>query len=190
MYWQCCDVIQDRQLLQKAYLELSPSCKAHIDRLRRQEDKDRSLTGYRLAGQLLKTHYGVDAIVCRKENGRPYFEGCDLFVSISHSQGKVACAVSEEPVGIDIEKIRPIDLRICRHTCVDPEKEYLLAGKPLEEGIVCEDPDTLYRFYEIWTAKEAYFKKQGTGITDLKSVNILTLNRTVYTKEDFLIQII
>ena len=146
----------------------------------------RSLAAERLAQELLKKHYGTTAKLCCRENGQPYLEKCPLQVSLSHCDEMVACAVSELPVGIDIERIRPMDLRICRHVCVPEELGYLQAQR-LEQ---CEDAAVLRRFFEIWTAKEAYFKKCGTGITDLKGVNILMLQRQVYTAGDYLIQIV
>ena len=51
------------------------------------------------------------------------------------------------------------------------------------------NPAVIRRFFEIWTGKEAWFKMQGTGITDLKSVNVLQLNRQLHSMEDYMIQI-
>ncbi len=188
MHWACRKITDYTQAqLQGAYAQLSPSRKERIDRLRRPEDRQRSLAAELLVQELLKEHYGVTgAKLCCKPNGQPYLENCRLQVSISHCGQMVACAVSKMPVGIDIERIRPIDLRIARHTCVPEELDYLQAS---ERG-VCSDPDVLRRFFEIWTAKEAYFKKCGTGITDLKGINVLTLQRQVYTAGDYFIQIV
>ena len=188
MHWSCRRITDYTQSqLQEVYVRLSASRKERIDRLHRQEDKQRSLAAERLVCELLKEHCDVTAAqLCCKSNGQPYLEDCRLQVSISHCEQMVACAVSQNPVGIDIERIRPVDLRITRHTCVPEELDYLQTDK---QG-VCSDPDVLRRFFEIWTAKEAYFKKCGTGITDLKSVNILTLQRQVYTMDDYLIQIV
>lgn len=188
MHWACQKTTDyTHAQLQGVYAQLSPSRKERIDRLRRQEDKQRSLAAELLVQQLLKEYYGVtSAMLCCRQNGQPYLENCGLQVSISHCEQMVACAVSQTSVGIDIERIRPIDLRITRHTCVPEELDYLqISG----EG-VCSDPEVLRRFFEIWTAKEAYFKKCGTGITDLKGVNVLLLQRQVYTVDDYLIQIV
>ena len=192
MHWSYCDTAAfSSEELHNAYLRLSPSRKTHIDRLRQQEDKLRSLTAELLVQKLLKEHYGVtDAVLHRNPNGQPYLTGCDLHVSISHSNQMVACALSIDPIGIDIEKIRPMSLKICRHLCVEEEKEYLFSGSNLSETDDCQDLAVLHRLFEIWTAKEAYFKKQGTGITDLKSVNILPLNRQIHIIGDYMVQIV
>ena len=94
--------------------------------------------------------------------------------------------IGEEPVGIDIERIRPVKEGLCRRVCTPEELAYLQAAP--EE--LSSDPASLRRFFEIWTGKEAYFKKCGTGITNLRSVNVLSLSRQVHTVEDYILQII
>lgn len=192
MHWAYCKTTDFNETqLQQLYTRLSPSRKDRIDRLLREEDRRRSLAAELLIYRLLETHYGFSSATLRcKSNGQPYLSGCDLHVSISHCQEAVACAVSRTPVGIDIERIRPIDLQICRHVCTPEELTYLLADTLLPDSGECSDPDVLSRFFEIWTAKEAYYKKCGTGITGLKRINILSLQRQVYTPEDFLIQLV
>lgn len=190
MYWTLCDVSSvSNSALQHTYDTLTPSRKVHIDRLRRREDQVRSLAAEVLVQQLLQTHFHItDAALCRGDSGQPYLTGCDLFVSISHSDQKVACAVSQTPVGIDIEKIRPVDLNLCRHVCVEEEKQYVLGDLPQWPAGLCRDTEILQRFFEVWTAKEAYFKKLGTGITDLKSVNILPMERHIPVLDDYILQ--
>ena len=192
MHWTYCDTATfSGRELQKAYEALSSSRKAYIDRLRQQKDKIRSLTGELLVQRLLKEHYGVEnATLHRAENGQPYLLDCDLCVSITHCEDKIACAVSREPVGVDLEKIHPINLKLCRHVCVSEEKAYVFGDYPENQVGDCQDRKVLERFFEIWTAKEAYFKKCGTGITDLKSVNILTLPRQIHRLGDYILQIL
>lgn len=177
--------------LEEAYASLSPSRKEHIDRLRKDDDKHRSLAAQILVQQLLQDHYNITtAQLHRRANGQPYLTQCELYVSIAHSHNKIACAVSEAPVGIDIERIHPTDLNICRHLCVPEEARYVLGDGIQEKTGVCHDPEILQRLFEIWTAKEAYFKKAGTGITDLKSVNVLPLPRQIHRIEEYILQII
>lgn len=189
MHWACCKITDYTEAdLRCLYQHLSPSRKIRIDRLRRQEDKNRSLAAELLVYDLLKKYENIDSAQLHcKDNGQPYLSGCQLQVSISHCEQMVACAISQEPVGIDIERIRPIDLNICRLVCVPEEKEYLSAN--IQKGL-CSNPAVLRRFFEIWTAKEAYYKKCGTGITDLKAVNILPLQRQLYVMDDYIVQIL
>ena len=187
MYWTCRNINTiPREALEKVYEHLSPSRKEHIDRLRLEPDKRRSLAAQWLLQQLLEDACGItDSVLHRDSSCQPYLTGCDLHVSIAHSGQMVACAVSHQPVGIDVEQIRPMDLKICRHVCVPEEDAYIGYGQQPSQ-----DPGMLRRFFEIWTAKEAYFKKCGTGITNLRSVNVLSLSRQVHTVEDYILQII
>ena len=105
-------------------------------------------------------------------------------------QSNGCCAVSREPVGIDIEEIRPIKIKLCDRVCVDEEKSYVLGDWQGADDGLCKDPEVTQRFFEIWTGKEAYFKKLGTGITDLKSVNILHLPRQVEIADGYMVQMI
>lgn len=192
MHWSCCQISDlTGEDLQKLYGQLSPTRKARIDRLRREEDRQRSLAAEMLMYQLLQKHENITSATLHcHNNGQPYLTGCDLYVSISHSDQMVACAISQDPVGIDIERIRPINLNICHHFCVPEELEYLLQGTQDIAWQHCCDDEILRRLFEIWTAKEAYYKKIGTGITDLKGVNILPLQRQVYVKDNYMIQIL
>ena len=192
MHWLCCSTEEfTQEALQQVYHRLSPSRKERLDRLRRREDKMRSLAAEALVYKLLEQKWSItDGVLHTGPEGQPYLSGCDLFVSISHCDAVVACAVSREPVGIDVERIRPMDMHICRHVCVAEESAYVL-GDALEAQLhPCTDPQVLERFFEVWTAKEAWFKKCGTGITDLKSVNILPMARKIYRMGDYMIQII
>lgn len=72
--------------------------------------------------------------------------------NISHAGHYVACVVSDKPVGIDIELIEPIDLAIAEKYFASDETAYIM-----------ESNHTL-RFYEIWTKKESYIKKEGKGL--------------------------
>ena len=56
--------------------------------------------------------------------------------------------------------MRPLKLEVARRVCNSKEMDYLA---PEKEG-------AHIRFLRIWTAKEAYFKAVGTGITGLQSV--------------------
>lgn len=74
----------------------------------------------------------------REENGRPVVSRG--FVSISHSEDTVAVAISEAPVGIDIEEKRE-----------RPERLWKRVGAK--------------RGYPDWCRKEAYVKFLGDGFT-------------------------
>ncbi len=181
MYWKFALLSNaDDQKLNKIYATLSPSRRAHIDRLKLEDDRRRSLLGEALARELLSEGFGVkNPAIHRAENGRPYTD-CGVFISISHSGDAVCCAADTEPLGIDVERLGKFDARLIGRVCLEGEERY-----------ITENPsDAEKRFFEIWTAKEAYFKKLGTGITDFKSVDVLKLTRKVFYRGEYIIQII
>lgn len=173
------------QTYRRVYEGLSDSRKAHIDRMKKEEDKKRSLLASLLVQELLEKQ-GVAATLERDGNNRPYLEGCDLFVSITHSHEAVACALSQEPVGIDMEKIEPVRAALVRYVCRPEEWEYVQQGQSIDARL--EEKQMLRRFFEVWTAKEAWFKKQGSG--ELLQVNTCQLEKTHFLKDGYLITIV
>lgn len=168
---------------------LSPSRKERIFRLRQEKDRLRSLAAECLLRQLLQEMGGENYAIECTQLGQPVTD-CGLFVSIAHSGNHIVCAASEKPIGIDLEEIRPMDLAITRHVCTEEENRYIFGRDPLPEDLKrCGDPETLARFFEIWTGKEAYFKQQGTGIRDLKGISILPLPRLVIQKNGCIITV-
>ena len=149
--------------------DLSPTRFARIDRIKNGEAKKASLAGEWLATRL------SGGVICAHPSGQPYIEGSDMHISISHSGEYAVCALSETPVGIDIEKIRKVSDKLIDRVCTAREREYVISDE---------------RFFEVWTAKEAYFKKIGTGITDLKSVDTLDLKKEYHKIEDYIVCII
>lgn len=174
-----------------AYRTLTESRKQRVDRYKREDDRARSLLGELLLRKLLFEEYGIEnAQLETAPNGRPMLKNEKLFVSIAHCEEMAACAVSEKSVGIDIERVIPRALSLALRICTKEEEVYLFGHLPESSDYLRTDPEALERFYEIWTAKEAYFKYKGTGITDLRSVNILTLDRQLHRIDDYLVQIV
>ena len=90
-----------------------------------------------------------------EENGKPVADNC--FVSISHSGDMVAVCTSENPVGIDIEKID-------EKRNLEKLSNRVFCGKELE---TFKNNPTPEQFYEIWTQKEAYSKIDGQGVNEI-----------------------
>jgi 4'-phosphopantetheinyl transferase len=80
--------------------------------------------------------------------------------SISHKPRYVAGIFSPEPVGIDIERIRPYNVRL-RAKVADMNEWRLV------------DPAVTESFFRFWTAKEAVLKIGGIGIADLLKCRVL-----------------
>lgn len=94
------------------------------------------------------------------ENGKPEEENGQFFFSLSHSGQFAAAALSDRPIGIDIEVIRPVKQAVIKRVCTKNEL-----------AMISDDDNA--SFFKIWTFKEAFFKKNGTGLgAGLKSVDI------------------
>lgn len=102
------------------------------------------------------------------KNGKPCIE--DGYISISHSGDWALLAVSDKPVGIDIEKIRPIDTKrlIKKFFC--------------ESEINCAEDVGLEEFFDLWTRKESMLKVNGEGLSGLKQT---TADRSFLTVSGF-----
>lgn len=115
-----------------------------------------------------------------------------IHFNISHSENLVAVAVCDKPVGIDIEAIRKVSLKLAKRVCTPKELEYVFDKIPDEKDYLSENPTYIKRFLEIWTIKEAYFKCIGTGITDFQSVDAFgnDFEKTKIENSDYIIHII
>ena len=94
---------------------------------------------------------------------RPYFDtGIDF--NISHSGGKVVCCGTKRGmIGIDIERIKPINL--------DEYPDYFTRN---EWGYINDHANKFESFFSLWTRKEAVLKAIGTGFhTPLNSVDVV-----------------
>jgi 4'-phosphopantetheinyl transferase len=83
--------------------------------------------------------------------------------SLSHKETLVVAVAAPFPVGIDVERIRPVDERLYRR--VAAAAEWNLTG-----GM---DRLTFFRF---WTAKEAVLKAVGKGIAGLGHCQVATIH--------------
>ena len=113
----------------------------------------RSMTGELLCRNLL-SELAPDGDFYPEEDelGKPCLPGSSLYVSISHSGDCVAAAVSDTPVGIDLQELRRISDVVLRRYFSPAERSWIDGGEPSERAI------------RLWTMKEAFGKLLGNGI--------------------------
>lgn len=168
---------------------LSPSRRERIRRLQKEEDRRRSLLATRLVYRLLAENGYADSTLENAPDGRPFLSGCPLQVSISHCDEGVVCAVSPHAVGIDLERLRPVPLSLIRYVCTEEEQRYILESDfTAEDGTV--DGAAAHRFWSVWTAKEAYFKKNGCSHADIRLIHTLPLPGQPICVEDYVITVV
>lgn len=104
--------------------------------------------------------------IMRASNGKPYFDGeCPLPFGISHSQGISAAALGDAEsgdIGFDIEVVRDsTDTRAIA-------ERFFSAEEKIEFQ---KNGETAEAFFSVWTAKEAYAKLDGSGLSAYLSNN-------------------
>ncbi|MCK4766730.1 MAG: 4'-phosphopantetheinyl transferase superfamily protein [Candidatus Aminicenantes bacterium] len=129
-----------------------------INRFLNWEDSLRSLTAELLARYIIIRKTGLrneDIVFSHNGFGKPVLQNRDNFhFNLTHSGDWIACAVDSNPVGIDIERIEPLDLdNISRRYFSEDEHRYLLSQS-----------DRLAHFFMLWTLKESYVKMEGKGL--------------------------
>lgn len=91
----------------------------------------------------------------KNEHGKPFLiDHPEVHFNISHCKNGIAVAVSDAPVGIDIESFRQVSESLLSYTMNEEERR-----------VIQESDDPMRTFIEYWTKKEAVFKLHGTGIT-------------------------
>jgi 4'-phosphopantetheinyl transferase len=96
--------------------------------------------------------------------GKPYIKNAEhVHYNISHTKGACVIALSDEPVGIDIEGRRKINLKVADKYFTEREKEYIYTGKCGKQENIAGIKEIEQRFLVCWTRKEAYMKWTGKG---------------------------
>ena len=164
--------------------------KRRVDRFRFEDDKKRTIAGEMLARRAISECCAVpeESIVFEtSKHGKPYAKGLNVEFNVSHSANMVVCVVDTDPVGIDIEKIRHVDLNTAKRIFCEEEVRYIF-GYLLN----CDDYNqysndaVLQRFFELWTKKEAHGKCIGTGLFTESEANV---NFKSWTEDGYCISI-
>ena len=85
-------------------------------------------------------------------------ENIPLEFNLSHSGDYAICAISDDEVGCDIEKIKDVNLKIAKRFFSEEEYNNVLKDNKL--------------FFRYWTLKESYLKAKGIGIKGLDNAKI------------------
>ena len=91
-------------------------------------------------------------ISCGKD-GKPEIFDSGISFNLSHSGSFAACAVSDSPVGLDIQTERDYNARLAEKHFSAQERRYI-------EG----SENKAYAFTKLWSMKESVVKILGTGL--------------------------
>lgn len=113
-------------------------------------------TAHELLCRVLLESYGLPLPeIARDSHRKPFFPDVPrLHFNLSHCQGLAVCGVSDTPLGVDTEEIRPLRERVLRRA-FSPEEICAVQN--------CQHPDEY--FFRLWTLKESYVKAIGVGIS-------------------------
>ena len=99
-------VLEDKEVFAREYAKMTDYRKKRIDSYRDENDKRLCLgTGIVLSYAVAKAGLNeAELEYAKKESGMPYFKNkSDFHFSLSHSLERAMCAVSENPIGCDVE---------------------------------------------------------------------------------------
>lgn len=143
------DIVIDEQLLSM----LQPQRRKQLFSFRLESDQKRCAA----AGLLLWKHiyhkHPEHFTVSYNASGKPSVANAPFF-NLSHSNDFVMLAISDTPVGCDIEKLHKA---VLSHHVFHPNELNALSNLP--SGDIQN-----HEFLRMWTAKEAFLKAIGTGI--------------------------
>lgn len=142
--------------LDEALSQLSEQRRQQALRFRHELGQRQCAAAYLLLCKALREQYGIteQPIFSYGEHGKPSIVGHpDIHFNLSHCSQAVVCAVSSQPVGVDVETIRHFKEPLARYTMNDDELSLITASSA---------PDV--EFVKLWTKKEAVLKLLGTGI--------------------------
>ena len=174
-----CDCSKEQSLA--LYEKLSKDRKDKVDRLKQRELADKQI----LIGAFLCHCLGnyLDTSLNRVEfeyndRGKPFIKDSNLHFNLSHSGDYAVLAVSDYPVGIDIERLKYGRMSVAERFFGKEEYEDIInAGSEEKRN---------RRFLEYWTLKEAYVKYLGEGLAvsfDSFRINIAS-SVDILVKED------
>lgn len=113
----------------------------------------------------------VDSLLAEGQYGKPFLKDHpEIHFNISHCSGLVVCAFAGEPVGIDVENVKPVRDPLIRRVLHEEELRVLSRyGQISENKRPVDQPERsrefLRLFFRYWTLKESYLKQDGSGLT-------------------------
>ena len=138
-----------KKLSGKASQQMALEClKAYIDEWGEPEERKEE-TGVTVGKSKIISKWEIK----KGPHGKPFTPGVNLEFNISHSGLLWVCAVSEYPVGIDIQEVKEADCEGIAKRFFTPEEQHYveLWGS---DG-----------FFDLWVRKEAFVKYLGRGFS-------------------------
>ena len=143
------DPLSCTELLQ----QLSAERQQRIHHLKQEKSRKQCMGAGLLLQKVLALYHMEESLVRIGQDGKPMLKGLEF--NLSHSGDLIICAVSEKPVGCDVEMIRKAPRSVARRYFSHGELQYL---------VQCKEDDYDKAFFTLWTMKESYVKMTGEGL--------------------------
>ena len=164
LWWIVLDVTDEN--LQTFISLLSTSEKIKADRFKFRQHQHRYQAVHGILRIILGRYLKLDPAqinFTHRDRGKPYLTAdcnpLNLQFNLSHSENMAIVGISRDrPIGVDLEKIRPME-----NAEQLAERFFCASEYALLTQAIPEERDKL--FFQLWTAKEAYLKATGEGIS-------------------------
>ncbi len=169
LYDEKCFEEKIRQIKEKRQVRILEHCQ--------KKDRCRSLAASLLLKKALEEE-GIcyeETCFTKEQGGKPKLLQNGLFFNLAHAQEMAVCVISDQQVGVDVERRDRLEgkeqsrkLQIAKKILTPEEwKLWEKAGCQTEELI------------SVWTKKESYVKMTGKGLTE-KLTTVDTLSNAFY----------
>jgi len=148
----------DSYVLGQLLNRVAPGKKARLKRFYHEEDTLRGLFADLLIRDVIMQKTGLrneEISFTTNDYGKPFLKDReDVQFNLSHSGEWVVGVIDNRIIGIDVEKVQPIDLDISRNYYSPDEHQDLMSK-----------PDKFDYFFTLWALKEGYIKILGKGLS-------------------------
>lgn len=176
------DGLRDEVVFEESYRKVSAQRREKINKLKQTEDKIRSLGAELLLQYALEQDGISEYNIAHSEKGKPYLQDKSFclqkgqlpYFNLSHAGDYVVCAISNQEIGIDIERMRDnIKVLNLAKRFFSEEEQQKILDSPEEKRLEV--------FTKIWTVKESCFKYTGEGLTRDLGVCSIDLTQGIIT---------
>lgn len=128
-------------------------------------DRDKGSDKYILSA--IRHYFGEDVGYCRIDGAPQIIPSGSKYISVTHTDTYIAIALSDKPIGIDVEMI-------------NPSRNYRAIAKKMGwgDGCTCEE------FYLKWTGYEARFKANTCESVTVRYYDVFKGVITALVSED------
>lgn len=143
------DPLLNSELLHK----LPQQRQQRIHDMKQEKSRKQSMGAGLLLQKVLALYHIHDSQVKPDKNGKPVVEGLEF--NLSHSGDLAICAVSDKPIGCDVEELREAPKGMAERYFSETEQAFVNSFSGDEYNRA---------FFQIWTMKEGYVKMTGEAL--------------------------